>query len=159
MSIKGYEVEGERLYDVYVHVRGKTDPGIRIQKRKTKIRSLDGAKREEAAMYGDAVGELVRRESKGTTWGEIVDGWERAHLEDPVYDSPLTAKEYASMARRWTPEWRDVVADRLNRGDGRRAIRRALESGKSRGFVGRIKSTVNVIFNWAVEEGLVSTLR
>ena len=158
MAIRAYEENGKNLYDVYIHVRSTANPKVRIQRRKTKLPSLDEARKTEADLYREAHRELPLKENTNPTWGGVIDRWERAHLEGPLYDNPVTVGEYASMARRWTPGWSSIPADGLNRGDGRKVVEYALKSGKSRGFVKNIKNTINRIFNWGIEERLIQNV-
>ncbi len=155
MAIKSYEKGGNKFYDVYIHIRGRKNPKIRIQKRKTKIDSLNLAQKYEKTMLRNAEREIAERESKCLSWGEVIDKWEQENFQSPNYSNYYIVKEYAAMLRRWTPKWQLIPSNELNKGDGRKAIEYALKSGKSQGFVKKIKNTINLVYNWGIEERLI----
>lgn len=59
------------------------------------------------------------------------------------------------MLHRWTSNWLDRPAAELTRGDGREVLDEVKESGRSKSFQKRVKNTINMIFNWAIEEKIV----
>lgn len=48
------------------------------------------------------------------------------------------------------------MASQLNRGDGRNVVQLAQGEGKSAGFCKHLKNTVNLVYNWGIEEHLIA---
>ena len=162
MSIRTYEKNGKKLYEVYVHVKSGSVAGLRIQRRKTNLDSYQAAVREEKRMLKEASKELSIKEERGSCWKHIVDDWETEQLSKEGmirYSNPHTVKDYASLLRRWTKEWFPLTADELNRGDGKKVINDALKAGKTKSFVKKLKFTINLVFNWAIDNRIVKRVQ
>lgn len=56
-----------------------------------------------------------------------------------------------AMLHKWTRNWLDKPASQISRGDGREALDLVLEEGRSKAFQKRLKNTINMIYNWAIE--------
>lgn len=52
MSIKEYQEDGKTLFKIYVHVKSNVDPLIRVQRRKTNIKTYKEAVRDENNKVG-----------------------------------------------------------------------------------------------------------
>jgi integrase len=59
------------------------------------------------------------------------------------------------MLRNWTGVWLQKNASELNRADAREVLLRAEDMGKTINFCKKLKTTINVVYNWAIEERLV----
>lgn len=62
---------------------------------------------------------------------------------------------YFSMLHRWTIDWLDRPTSEITRGDGKEVLERIIEEGRSKAFQKRVKNTINMIYNWAIEEKMI----
>lgn len=156
MSIKEYEENGKKYWQVYVDVRSRKDRRIRVQKRLVGIESQAEAIAEEKRLGRVLTERLVKLESKGLKWRDIIDRWERyQELFPSKRYAKTTVEDYVSLLRNWTMPWLNLVAADLNRGDARAVIRLAQAEGKSGAFCKHLKNTINLIFKWGIDEKLI----
>lgn len=153
MSIKEYQLNGKIFYEVYVHVKSKDDPLIRVQKRKKKIPSLKEAAREETRMIKEALIELGSLEVQGDTWGRIIELWYNEQVREGCanYTNKFTVEDYKRMLLRYTADWIKRRPSDLTRGDGKKIIEALLASEKSKGFIQKVKNTINLVFQWGID--------
>ena len=152
---------GEILYSVYVNLRSKTMPHIRHQKRINGLKSKAEALRKEKNLIKELSLKIAHQEGHGFTWRMIVNHWaaqaassSQVLLSGKNYN-PITIKDYFSMLHRWTADWLDRPASEITRGDGKEVLERIIEEGRSKAFQKRVKNTINMIYNWAIEEKMV----
>ena len=105
MAITSYQSEtGETLWKAVVSARSKADRNIRVQKAKFCLKSKAEAQREETKLIRECERELAARENKGTSWGKVVDSWDRFLKNDPVVN-PITQKDYYNAVFKYTTCW------------------------------------------------------
>lgn len=160
MSIKEYQENGRTLFEVYVHVKSKSDPLLRVQKRKRNIKSIKDASKEEIRMTKDSLIELGALEEKGNTWERIIELWYLDQLRNGSdrYANKFTIEDYYKMLRRFTVDWFKRKPQDLTRGDGKRVIESLYSLGKSKSYIVKIKNTINVVFQWAIDNRQVKDL-
>jgi len=66
-----------------------------------------------------------------------------------------TLRDYEAVLHNYTSDWLERIASELNRADGREVLQRAHESGRSFRFCRGLKSTINLVYNWGIEERLI----
>ncbi len=157
MAIKSYEKDGNTLYQVYVNVRSKTNPQIRAQKTVSDLQSLALARREENRINLELGKRILEQEGKADTWESIVNKWEievRSGLMGEY--NPATIRDHVNGMHNWTSSWMNLVASEIGKAQGRDLVKRMTEAGKSVSFIKKIKNTVNVIYNFGIEEGLIT---
>ncbi len=112
----------------------------------------------EKKLLQSVVEEVGKLEGRGLTWGEIVDRWEVkakiGHLGDK-YSDCSTIYAHVNRLRNYTKIWWDCRASDLTKGDGRQVLDAAKAGGSSTGHLKKIKSSINVVFKWAIEEKYV----
>ncbi|MGZ3789428.1 MAG: tyrosine-type recombinase/integrase [Bacteriovorax sp.] len=160
MAIKSYEKNGKTLYQVYVNVRSKLDPKVRAQKTVSDLQSLSLARREENKIYQELGVKLKVREGTAESWERIVNRWELEAKKGNLGEySPITIIDRASSMRRWTKDWLPIEASQLTKAHGRELVRNLMSAEKSSGFIKSVKNTVNMIYNFGIEEGLIHGVR
>ncbi len=160
MAIKSYEKNGKTLYQVYVNVRSKLDPKVRAQKTVSDLQSLSLARREENKIYQELGVLLKKREGKTETWLDIVNKWEMEAKRGNLGEySPITIIDRVSCMHRWTKDWLPLEASQLTKAHGRELIRNVMAAEKSSEFIKSVKNTVNMIYNFGIEEGLIHGVR
>lgn len=157
MAIKSYEKNGKTLYQVYVNVRSKTDVGVRAQKTVSDLQSLALARREENRINLELGKRILELEGKADTWESIIHKWEKEVRSGLLGDyNPATIRDHVNGMYNWTGPWLKMVASELGKAQGRDLVKRMTEAGKSISFIKKIKNTVNVIYNFGIEEGFIT---
>jgi integrase len=160
MAIKSYEKNGKTLYQVYVNVRSKIDIKVRAQKTVSDLQSLSLARREENKIYQELGVLLKKREGKTETWLDVVNKWEMEAKKGNLGEySPITIIDRVSSIHRWTKDWLPIEASQLTKAHGRELIKNLMSAEKSSGFIKSVKNTVNMIYNFGIEEGLILGVR
>lgn len=156
MAIRSYEKDGKTLYQVYVNARSKTDPKLRVQKTVSDLQSLALARREENRINQELGKKLLVLEGKCEIWESIIYRW-KAEAETGLLGTynPATIMDHVAGLERWTRSWLKTPASELGKSHGRELVKTMTEAGKSLSFVKKIKNTVNVVFNFGIEEGLI----
>lgn len=157
MSIKEYQLNGKTFYAVYVHVKSKEDPLIRVQKKKKNIASLKEAAREETRMIKEALIELGSLEEKSDTWERIIELWYNEQVRSGFsnYTNKFTAEDYKRMLHKYTASWMKRRPHELTRGDGKKVLDSLACDQKSKSFILKVKNTINLIFQWGIDNRLI----
>jgi len=77
MAITKYEKDGKSFWRVYVDFRSKRDARVRVQKRLNGLSSEREARTEEKRLILQLSEQLIKRESQGLTWTEVIERWVR----------------------------------------------------------------------------------
>lgn len=158
MAIKEYQKNGKTYYKVYVQCRGKVIKRIRLQKLLPMIETLVAARREERRLIEELSRQVEKLEGKGLLWSEVLYRWETAayagHLGKKL--NRFTIKDHVGRMRRYTTPWNKLIAADLNKADGRRIIAFAESLGAKRSLLNSIKCSINLIYNWGIEERLIT---
>lgn len=156
MTVWSYEENGKQFWRYYINLRSSQNPSIRLQRRGAGFETQREAEKEERRLALDLTAQIARLEAKGCSWGSIIDRWESYQQLYPSRRySPHTIQDYAQLLRNWTKPWLDRPASDLNRGDGRAILHAADLEEKSARFLKALKTTINVIYGWGIEERLI----
>jgi integrase len=157
MAVSSYEKDGKIYWRVYVDIRGRKDSRIRVQKRINGLASEREACAKEKELLRDLSEQAAQLEAKGLRWEDVISRWvSQQELFPTKRYVPTTIQDYAALLRNWTKPWLQSVASELNRGDGREIDRQAQLAGKSPSFRKHLKNTINLIYNWGIEERLIA---
>ena len=66
-----------------------------------------------------------------------------------------SVSDHANRLRRYAQPWLERIASELNRSDGRKILEWAREQGASSGILRHLKTSINTVYIWGVEEGLI----
>ena len=158
MAITSYKINGEIYFKVYVQARGKNDVSLRLQRRQQKIKTMAEARKIEKKLYKTVYEEVAKIEGRGLKWVDIIDRWATSarlgYLGDR-YSQDYQIKEHTNRLKRYTKDWLNVQASELTRGDGRRVLNFAEEQGLAQATVRAIKSSINIVYRWGIEEKLI----
>ncbi|OFZ78412.1 MAG: hypothetical protein A2583_14075 [Bdellovibrionales bacterium RIFOXYD1_FULL_53_11] len=156
MAVKSYEKDGKIFWQVYVDLRGRRSARIRMQKRINGIETEKAAEAAEKRLVRELSEQIAQQEAKGDRWCDVIDQWESRQYEFPSRKyAKTTIIDNAAILRNWTKPWLERTASELNRGDGREIDRLADAEGKSARFRKQLKSTINVVYTWGIEERLI----
>lgn len=158
MAIIEYDKNGKKVFKVYVQFRSKIIKRLRVQKVLYSVESLAVARREERRLYKELADKLAKLEGKGLLWSEIIYRWENAahcgHLGNSL--SKFTIRDHINRLRRYTSPWLELIASDLNKADGRRVLAFAESLGAKTSVLNSIKSSINLVYGWGIEEGLIT---
>ncbi|MCK5074653.1 MAG: site-specific integrase [Bacteriovoracaceae bacterium] len=155
MAIIPYSKNGKRLYKVYIQSLGKIDKSLRIQRSKFNLETLKDARKEEKKLIKSVSQEMSNLEGRGLKWEDIIYRWEisaKQGLLDDKYNDIFLVRDHVNRLTRYTKLWFGRVGSDLTKGDGRQILNMAKANGVKKGVLLRIKSSVNVVFKWAIEE-------
>ena len=120
----------------------------------TGITSKAEASRKEKRLIQELSQKVALKEGHGLTWRMVISNWATTVASPSYMDksyNPVVIRDYVSMLHKWTRDWLDKPASQITRGDGREVLDRVLEEGRSKAFQKRLKNTINMIYNWAIE--------
>ncbi|MEC7276973.1 MAG: site-specific integrase [Bdellovibrionota bacterium] len=149
---------GDASFMVYVNIRSKIMPHIRFQKRIRGLKSKAEATRKEKRLIQELSQKVAQEEGHGLTWRMVITKWATTVASSSYIDksyNPITIRDYVTMLHKWTKEWLDKPATQITKGDGREVLDRVIEEGRSKAFQKRLKNTINMIYNWAIEHKAV----
>lgn len=156
MAISQYIENGENFWSVYVNVRSKANPRIRVQKRVKGLKTESAALQEEKKVLRLLTEEVSKQELRGQTWLELVDAWELAERNNPDRStSDTTFIDNLSLLRRWTHSLNHLHALEIGRAEIKQILRDAENQGRSRSFQVNLKAAINGVYRWAIDEGLL----
>jgi integrase len=157
MAIKSYEKNGTVLWSVYFNLRSTKNSKLRLQRRKLGLKTIEEARSEEKQLAAVLSREMIRLENYGACWEEIVDRWEKYKLTFGLDESvSITVNDTAQMLRNWTKIWFGRSAQELNRADGREILQFVKDAGNSNQFLRRLKGRINQVYEWGIEERLIT---
>lgn len=157
-GIKRISNSGPDQFRVYVRVNSKHDQTISCQREKAKgIATEKEALRVRDELLAEAQREVTRREFAGAMWGTLVENWEDGTHTGKIFMSrPLTKntlEDYSQALRNHTRDWWQLPASEITPGDIARLLHRiANDLGKSRAVQLKIRSAINTVFEWAIDE-------
>ncbi len=149
---------GDASFMVYVNIRSRIMPHIRFQKRIRGLKSKAEATRKEKRLIQELSQKVAQEEGHGLTWRMVITKWATTVASSSYIDktyNPITIRDYVTMLHKWTKEWLDKPATQITKGDGRDVLDRVIEEGRSKAFQKRLKNTINMIYNWAIEHKAV----
>ena len=150
--------DGSKSWTVYVNLRSSKMSHIRFQKRVKNLKSNAEALRTEKNLIKELSNLVAQQEGHGYTWNMVVEYW-RSVVTSPTYTqkiySPATIDDYVAAMRKWTKDWLDRPASDLSRGEGRQVLDHVLKVGMSKGFQKKLKNTINMIYNFGIEERVI----
>ena len=159
MGIKTYRRDEKVYWKVYVNLRSKKSSKIRKQKTVSEIESLAAARRIEKQVLAELAAELAIEINQGVSWEKVLELWEKDAFAGLLkkYD-PSTIKDTVSGLKKWTVSWLKEAADNLSRASGKDILKFMVTSGLSSKGQQKIRSMVNTVWNYGVEERLIKSL-
>lgn len=149
MSIKAYEENGEKYYQVYIN--GFDSAGRRIQKRKLKVETLKKAQDIEFELKRELA--KLKEQAVPYRWDE----WLRVCLQRMKGSyQPSTIINYQTTLDKWiTPLWKDREIHTIKRDDVYRAIFEDVGQELKPNSRKCVLKFTKRIFQVALEEGLI----
>lgn len=159
MAISEYQKDGKTYFRVYSQVLGKKNKRLRLQRNVYSIESYVQAAKEEKKLIRVLADEMARLEGKGLYWEEIIFRWEMAAKNGHFGDRCSHPDYYLIHVKRLrenTKFWFNVLASDLKKGDGRALINSLSQLNFSNSKISKVKSSINLIYNWGIEENLIT---
>src|ERR1035438_10351944 len=106
MAVIEYKNEhGQTFWKAYVSIKSKVKPSIRVQKWKFNVKTQKQAEREEVNLLKECQAEVLKKESQGETWGNLVESWEKYLGTERKELNEHTRKDYIAALRKHTEGW------------------------------------------------------
>jgi integrase len=162
MGVREYicKKTGTTGYEVYVHLRSKVNPEIRIQKYK-RCKTKTEADRNEKTLIRTATEELKTEEDRGSHWKVLVTKWEleaRKLKRNPATLKPISEKSIMnamSLINIWTQDWMDRPCKELSIKEGKDLLMDCVSEDLKSSTIRKLKTTVNLVFRFGSQEGFV----
>lgn len=158
MGITAKVVDGKTVYDVIVNIRSRLEVGIRVQRQKKCIRTKAEAVQIEKELLRDVAEEVGRLEGSGVPWKDLIEKWEMAHRLNAPGTRLLmktTIWDNVAVLRRYTQSWLNRKCQDIKPGDVKKIFTEMEVGGYSRSRMKAVKSAINNMYQWGIEEGLV----
>lgn len=156
MSITFYEENGQTFWRYYLNLRSKKNPQIRLQRRQGGFKSQKEAEKEERFHFVRMSSEIASLEAQGCSWESVIQRWSDFNeLYGSHRYTKQTVWDYAKLARRWTQGWLKRPASEITRGEGRLLLNQAAELEYPSSYQKRLKSVINLIYLWGIDERLI----
>lgn len=157
MGIKSYRRDEKVYWKVYVNLRSKKSTKIRKQKTVSDIESLAAARRIEKQVVAELSGELALETNQGVSWEKVIEHWAKDARAGLLrkYDAN-TITDTVSGLKKWTEQWLKMPAENLGRPEGRDIQKYMEEKGLTARGQQKIRSMVNTVFNYGLDERLIS---
>lgn len=158
MTITSYEKNGTTFYRVYVQERSRKFHNVRVQRSKVGLKTLAEARREEKKLTRLVFEQIAKIEAKGMTWKELIERWEvhaKNGLAGKKYSREAINAHCATLIQHTNP-WLEKRIKELSRSDGRYVINSLVSESYSPSRIKAVKGSINKIWVWGVEEGLIT---
>lgn len=162
MAIKEITLNDTKCFEVSVNIRSKINRRFRAQRRKRGISTLREAQKIEKELLIECSSEIGRLEGSGLPWPDLLEKYELAHRQN----SPLIKKvqlttiwENVGTLRRFTTAWETKFCNEITAGDVRKLLQEMLDQEYSRSRLKSVRSAINTIFKWGIEDGTVIGIR
>lgn len=156
MAVSKYEKDGLVFWRVYIDLRGRRDTRVRVQKRVNGIESEKEALILEKRLLRELAEKVTKLEDRGLRWGDVIERWVRHQELYPTKRiAATTLQDYRAVLLNYTKAWLDRPAFEINRGDARMVFQQAEVAGRSARFLRGLKYTINLVYNWGIEERLI----
>lgn len=147
---------GSDQFHVRIKIKSKTDPNVSVQREsKIGIQTFAQAVKIRDGFTDEALRELARREFLGSTFGQIVEDWEAGIHTGKIFSaksiSRTTLEDYGMALRNHVYDWWKRPASEIKQAEvARRLYSVHTDKGLSRAVQLKIRSAINVIYDWAI---------
>ncbi|MGK5084361.1 site-specific integrase [Bdellovibrionota bacterium FG-1] len=160
MAISSYDKDGAVFWKVYVDIRSRKDRTLRVQRRVMGIETESAAQNEERKLTRELTERLAELEASGQKWEQVIDAWVRHHELYPTSKYvQTTVIDYVSLLKKWTTPWLERPASEITRKEARELLYAVKAQGKKHSFCKHLKSVINTIFTWGIDEGMIKGIR
>lgn len=151
MSIVAYQTEeGKALWKAYACARSRKNRKVRVQKWKFNCETKEEALRAERNLLRECERELTERETKGSTWGAIVDSWEQFERSNP-HLGQQARMDYYNLLQTYTADWMNRTAADILTVQIKEVLNQAESKGREKKFLATLKSTIDRIFRYGID--------
>lgn len=160
-GIRQINTAGLDQFAVCIKVKSKIDPTNAIQReRKKNIQTLEQAIAIKNQLLDEAQREIARRDFLGSTFGQIVEDWETGVFTKKIFTARVinerTLEDYGQVLRNYVRDWWKRPAAEITPAEiSQRLYVIHTEKGKSRGVQLKLRSAINIIYEWAILAGRI----
>lgn len=157
MAIVEYKSEsGQSVWKVSVCVKSKINASIRVQKAKFNLKTQRLAEREKVSLLKECQTEVLKRESQGETWGNLVESWEAYLGSNRKELNETTRHDYIAALRKHTEGWWKRPAKEISRADVIEAINQMKAAGYTVSYMSVVKVIINRAFTYGMDHRIIS---
>ena len=157
MAIVEYKNESEQsVWKVSVCVKSRINASIRVQKAKFNLKTQRLAEREEVSLLKECQTEVLKRESQGETWGNLVESWEAYLGSNRKELTETTRHDYIASLRKHTEGWWKRPAKEISRADVIEAINQMKVAGYTVSYMNVVKVIINRAFTYGMDHRVIS---
>lgn len=149
---------GTVLYRLLIRKRSSINSRVRAQVRSEWFDTEAEALKQEKKLNKKIDEQLARRQQEGCSWGSLVERWELALRTGKDIGRKITAstvENYCHGLRTHTKKWWNAPANQINSADVRDLYLRLNQEGHSRSMEQKMRSALNGIFAWGIENRLL----
>lgn len=152
MAVTEYKNEnGQTFWKAYVSVKSKSNATIRVQKCKFNIKTQKQAEREEVNLLKECQAEILKKETQGETWGNLVESWEAYLRKDKKDLNDTTRTDYIAAMRKHTESWWKRPAKEISRADVVEVMNQMKASGYTVSYMNVVKVIINRAFTYGID--------
>ncbi|MCB0415118.1 MAG: hypothetical protein KDD50_12340, partial [Bdellovibrionales bacterium] len=148
---------GKQRLLIEVSVRCKNHPSGRIT-RKRRYDDIEvnsnKAKALERQLLKEVQLEKAQRDVLGVTWEKLLNLYETHEYPKVLDGSHVQGKQTFNEAlralRKWTPEWNQVIASKINPADVTRLFHKLKTSELSDSMIGKIRGDIKKVFDFGI---------
>lgn len=158
MQVKTKSINGKEYVEIYLCMKSKKVPGLRIQSRRRFATPITKAEQTRIMerIRQDVTLDLIQAETRGECWFEICELWRKEFLTNRKNEiSQETIADNFNALKTWGEEFWKKPATEIKSSDIRAMIKKMMEAGKTNGFIRRVKYAFNSIYSWGMEENLI----
>jgi len=151
------EKTSEESFQIRVSLRSDKMPGLRIQKQVSGFKTESEADKAWPRLYQDCLSELIERESKGASFGAIVDAHELAFRRGELLENIISATLEGRIAvlRDWAKDFWDRPAKEVTSYEVLQAMHKIRQAGRSFARTNNFKAAVNRVYRWGIDTGQI----
>lgn len=152
MGVKSYvSKNGELLWSASAYARSQKNPGIKIEKQKTGFLTEREALSAFKLLDRECEREVLLKETSGSTWGAVVDAFEK-NINSPTSKLHFTTREdYMAAVHKHTKSWWRRPAAEISRIDVKEVMNELVSEGYSIGHLKKVKIVINLIYVFGME--------
>ena len=156
MAVMEYKTEnGQVFWKAYVSIKSRVKPSIRVQKWRFNLKTQKQAEREETVLLKECQAEVLKKESQGESWGNLVESWE-IYLRTENKDlNEHTRGDYISSLRKHTGGWWKRAAKEISRADVIEVLNQMKASGNTVSYRNVVKVIINRAFTYGLDHRVI----
>ena len=161
MAITEYEEDDKTYFKVRVNLRSPTVQGLRVERKKSGLKSKSEALRLERKYERECERILMEKEAQGFTWEVLINDWEIAAKNNDIFIRTIalsTIEDYVGVVKKFTSDWYKTPATEIDRSMAWRALEQ-VEREYSISRRKRLRTAIDAIYSWGMLSGRIKGIQ